>query len=695
MHTSTPPYRIALACTVVSSCLAWLGTLQAAPRCMVPTGEYLPTQPPYTYVLDRRSPYTPDYFDRYRTGSPTLIETGMLTPGHPYFGPMCDLPALRAGRPEKTTEECVRQYRENRARAPEAIRLARAAGAKWVITYICMMTTGGDPEKRTGFWRFYDNWDAFKPFHIPDRPPSDPENWQQRKVDGTPYIAYRRAHPPYRPMFRWTNCVNNPNWLVYQRWVTEEAARVGADGFFVDNAGTLRCYCRCCQTRFGEWLRSRYTAGELRELFDDDLSMSRGRDRDSDLRRAEVELFRQESIHRFLGKVREWGAAIRGRFFVFPNGLHRRGYHIATRFRDCDLAMHENSSREYGGNAGVLRKHVIAGLHVKHLNDHLLAFKYAAGTGARCRSNMFSYPGHPKTDLANLGANANAYALGLAGPAAFGGGGCYAPTRNHAWLGQVRATYNRFFRDNVALYDGKYPFGQVGLIGFVLPNYFGDRSAYRGVAQSLHVLMGRQILVDIIPERVFKPEWIARWPVLVVPRCAFISDSQLSALLDYAKQGGKLVLLGKNVGTRDQLGRERAPEQLRPLAQAATAAFETDLAEGLGRDGIFAHLPLCRHEEARLVRFAAYVDRVRNPTELVLHCVNMDVDLGTAHNRVGVVNGLELNVPLPAGTRAASGVYKAPGQTDTPVEVRNEAGRVRLTIPRLTVYGIVRLPLAN
>ena len=28
----------------------------AAPECMLPTGEYLPTQVPYTYVLDRRSP---------------------------------------------------------------------------------------------------------------------------------------------------------------------------------------------------------------------------------------------------------------------------------------------------------------------------------------------------------------------------------------------------------------------------------------------------------------------------------------------------------------------------------------------------------------------------------------------------------------------------------------------------------------
>jgi len=686
---------LAAAAMVCLPVLLGFGSAAAAPECMVPTGPYAPTRPPYTYALDRRSPYGADYFEAYRQGCPRLLETGILTPGHPYFGPMCDLAALREGRPEPSVQEFVEKYRRNRSCAPEAIREARAAGARWVITYICMMTTGGDPAKRTGFWRFYDNWAAFEEFSLPDKPRDDPETWQQRQPDGSPVIAYRRAHPPYRPMFRWTNCINNPNWRTYQRWVTEEAARVGVDGFFVDNAGTLRCCCKHCQAKFGEWLRARYTAPELTELFGGYFIMSPEAEQNSDLRQAEVELFRQESIHNFLADVRKWGSAIRGSFFVFPNGLHRRGYHIATRFRDCDLGMYENSTDDRGGNPGVVRAHVIAGLHVKHVNEHLLAFKYAAGVGARCRANMFSYPGHPKADLANLGANANAYALGIAEPAAFGAGGCYAPTRSQPWFGPVRETYDAFFEANVELYAGKYPFGQVGVVGFVLPNYFGDRMTYGGTGQALRLLMGARILADVITERVFTPEWIARWPALVLPYCPLVSDRQIEALAGYARAGGRLVLLGKDVAKRDRFGRERNVERRQELLTAATGSYETDLSEALEPGGPLAGLSLCPDPASRLVRFGAYVDNPEKPTELILHCVNYDVDLGVGRGRVGVVSDLALAVPLPPGARAASAVLKAPGQADLELTVANADGRALLTLPRLRVYGVVRLALTG
>ena len=669
------------------------GPLAAAPDCMVSTGAYHPTRVPYTYVLDRRNPYGDDYLDRYQVGMPGVIETGMLTPGHPYFGPVCDLAALRAGRAEPSIEESVRKYRKNAERAEKFVRKARASGARHVLTYICMNTTGGDPEKRTGFWRFYDNWDAFREFSIPPRPREDPETWQQRKADGAPVIAYSRAHPPYRPMFRWTNCINNPAWQTYQRWLTEEAARNGVDGFFVDNAGTLKCYCKHCRAKFAKRLKSRYTSREIEDLFGGDLSMTTGGANGTGLRKAEVQLFWQESIHDFLGKVKKWGSDIHGSFFVFPNGLHRRGYHIATRFRDCDVAMHENSSGDFGGNPGLVNLHIIAGLRVKNVNDHLLAFKYASGTGAHCRANMYSYPGYPKRDLAKLGANANVYALGVAEAAAFGGGGCYAPTGNHAWLAPVREKLNRFFEANAELYRGKYPWGQVGIIGFVLPNYFGDKTTYNGVDQALHLLMSEHILADIIPERVFTPAWIARYAALVVPYCPIMSDRQIQTLARYAKAGGRLILLGKNIAERDQFGREREAENVQRLRTTATAHYEADLSQSLAGNGPLAGVAVCRQPSARLVRMAAYVNDPVRPEELILHCVNYDVDLGTAHNRVGVVHALQLAVPLPPNTRSSSAVFRAPGEAEIQLPVENSGSHARLTVPKLEIYGVIRLAL--
>jgi len=687
------PVHAAEPVLVVVTLALGLTRVQAAPECLVPTGPYQPTQVPYTYVLDRRSPFSDAFVERYRDGMPYLVEAGQLTPGHPYFGPLCDPGALRRGVPEPSLEEFLRRYRENRAKAPDAVAAVRAGGAGQVLTYICMMTTGGDPVKRTGFWRFYDHWDAFAEFHVPPKPDSDPEDWQQRRADGTPVIAYSRDHPPYKPMFRWTNCINHPGWRAYQRWVTEEAARVGVDGFFVDNANTMHCYCRHCQALFAKRLRERYTPAELTDLFGGDLAMAPGGKTEPGLRQAEVQLFWQESIHGLLADVKAWGCAIHGHFVVFPNGLQGMSEQIATRFRDCDLAMHEHSGGELGGNPGLLRRHVIAGIGTREVNDHLYEYKVAAGTGAACRANVLAYSGYPKADPANRGANPAVAALGIAEAAAFGGGGCYAPIDFHPWYPALCATHNRFFAANTALYAGKLPYGQVGILGFVWPGFMGERGATTGTRAALREVLGRHLLADVIPERVFTPAWIARYPVLIVPGIAVLSDAQLQALIDYARQGGRLVLLGETAGRRGAFGRARSAEAVAALEQAASRRCGGDLRDAWAPGGPLAGLELCPAAAAPLVRFAAYTDALERPTEVIVHAVNYDVDLGVARGRVGVVSPLEIAVPLPAGMRAGTAVLSSPEAGAVPLAAATVAGRARLSLPRLGVYGVVRITL--
>ena len=67
-------------------------------------------------------------------------------------------------------------------------------------------------------------------------------------------------------MFRYSNCVNNPGWQTWVQWVVEEAARAGLDGVFVDNGGSLRCYCEYCRAGFDAWLRERYTPADCQLL---------------------------------------------------------------------------------------------------------------------------------------------------------------------------------------------------------------------------------------------------------------------------------------------------------------------------------------------------------------------------------------------------------------------------------------------
>ena len=678
--------------TALLSALLAMGAAAAAPVSPLPTGDYLPSQVPYTYILDRTNVLAPEYPGLLKEGPPVLHEGGDLTAGHPYFGPMCDLAALRAGRPEPDAAEWVARYRARRAAIQGFVKRAHAAGVQQAIAYVCMMTTGGDPRKRTGFWRFYDHWSAFAGFHIPARPAEDPEQWLQRKANGASQHFYAYEHPPYRPMFRYANCVNSPGWRTYMRWLVEEGARAGLDGVFVDNATSQHCYCPHCRDGFARWLRERYTPQELQECLGGDLSLQADLAK-SDLRTAETRLFWAASIREFLGLIRQWGAAIRGSFFVFPNGLHHRAQNIAVLFPDCDLAMDENSSGATGGHPGVARSHVIAGLHITRVNDSMLSYRWAAGAGAHCRTNLMGYPGYPKADPANLGANAGVGALGIAEAAAFGGGGCYLHDGPKAapWLGPVRARYNAFFHSNASLYRGMFPADRVGIAAFALPGFFGDRTTQSGIEQAVYALAERHIPADLIPERVFALEWIRRYPVLLVPQAPILSDAHLRALVEYARAGGTLVLWGEKVASRDALGRERPAGALEPL-RAAAAAWHNGPA--LPDDAPWMRgLAVCAADVAPSARFALWADHPQRPGRLALHCVNYDVSLGTKHDDLGVVHDLTNAIPLPAGTRAATAVLKVPGEKDRRLPVESAGGVARVTLPELGIYAVVRLDL--
>ncbi len=675
---------------LMATAAAW-----AAPECMVPTGEYVPTQLAYTDILDRGDHRNEGYAEALADGPPWLLENGDITPGHPYFGPMCDLAAIRAEKPGPTVDEFVQKYRDQAAWTRQHVIDAKAAGVGLVTAYICMMTVGGDPEARSGFWNFYDNWDAFAEFDIPPKPADDPETWQQRNPDGSPVIAYSRAHAAYKPMFRWTNCINNPGWRAYQQWVTEESARLGLDGFFVDNAGTHHCYCPHCRAKFAEWIKSRYTPAEIDELFDDDLSMGPDWRGGTDLRTAETSLFWQESIHEFLGDVKRWGAAIHGSFFVFPNGLHRRAHYIATRFRDCDLAMDENSTGQFGTHPGMIQGHIIAGMYMTNVNDNILSYKYAVGAGTVCRTNLLCRSGYPNSDYGEFGPNANVGSLGIAESAAFGGGGCYLMRgpRQHEWLNPVRATWNQFLDENRQSLEGKYPYGQVGIIAFVWPNYFNDAKTYTGGQYVLQRLGEQHVLADLITERIFTPEWLARYPAIVVPYVRIMSESQRLALIEYAQAGGKLILLGDEVAALDRFGRERDAAKVQELLDAATAHYQVDFGSALALGGALADLSLCAQSDAPMVRLSAYVNDPQSPTELTLHAVNYAVRLGLDYDEVGSVHGLGLSLPLPAGTSATSAVLKVPGAEDMPLSIVPEGGVAKIAIPQLDIYGLVQITL--
>ncbi len=262
-------------------------------------------------------------------------------------------------------------------------------------------------------------------------------------------------------------------------------------------------------------------------------------------------------------------------------------------------------------------------------------------------------PGYPRSDPDELGANANVGSLGIAESAAFGGGGCYLMRRPLAapWLAPVRATWNAFLADN---------------------RYFNDRATVNGAGYVLQALGESHVLCDLMTERIFTPEWLARYPAIVAPFVRIMSESQRRALIDYAQAGGKLILLGNEVATLDRFGRERAPALIQELLDAATARDPSSIAGALEQGGALADMPLSPADGADLVRLSAYVN---DPN---------------AYDEVESVEGLELSVPLPPDTTATAAVLKVPGADDVDLTMTEDA---KIVVPRLDIYGLVHIAL--
>ncbi len=663
-----------------------------APENMLPTFEYPPTQVPFPPILDYGTTDDPEYLPSLEEGPPYLITHHELTITHPYFGPMCDQARIRANEPEMSAEEAVEAYRQSRDRVEAYIAGTHERGVKVVTSYICLMTTGGHPDLRLGMWRFWDNWDAFSEFNLPPKP-ADPITWQQRKPDGSEHQFYTKEHPPYAPMFRYSNCPNNPDYRVWHQWIVEEAARAGLDGVFVDNGGSLRCYCEHCREGFDAWLRDRYTGAEIAGLFGGDTSMQADLAA-GDLRAAETQLFWQESIHQHLQRIREWGSAIRGSFYIYPNGLHGRAHFMGTRYREADLGMDENSSGAFGGHPGIARRHVVAGLYMRNLNSTMFSFRWAPAIGSTCRVSMMPYAGYPVSDQANLGGNANTGYLGLAEAAAFGGGGTYLMYRplTNAWMAPVREEMNAFFERNADLYADRYPWGQVAIFAPALPSYFNDRGSEETARAALDLLSARGLLVDLLSENTLSQEALSRYELVVLPRVRILSESQMAAFVGYANAGGRLVIIGEDTAERDHLGRDRAEIARAPLLQCAEAVLPGALTQ-LEQGGTALPTPLRDDTAGDLLRFAAYVDDWSEPRELTVHAVNYDVDIGTINDRVGAHEDLRLTIPLPDGTRATSATLHAPGADDLALPITAQADAIQVTLPRFDIYAFVEVDL--
>ena len=647
---------------------------------------------PYTYVLDGGPGRLSDeaFVRQVALGPPLLQHMQSGSCVHSYWADFDARARARARAEGKVVPapNYKRVYTERMARYQKMIAAMRKAGCQTIVSYVCIMTIGGDPEKRTGYWEFYDHWDDLRGLGIGPKPPADPEEWGQRKADGRPHHFYTKEHPPYRPMYRYSQCLNNPYWQQYMKWVVRMNARCGYDGNFVDNANSHRCHCAICQKLFREYLSRKYSTEEMRELFGAEVKLTESQDT---LAGVETWRFWADTCKRFLAIIRKAGAAERGSWFVYPNGLRGRARSAVTTFHDCDLAMDEYSVGEFGSHPGTVFDEVIAGISIRHINDNIFCHRHTYAANGRVRAALLTRAGYPGTHPAFM-MNPDVAALGLAEAAAFSGGGAFLhrpATKRYAYLAEVRNRYNRFFLSHRRLYEGYVPYGQIALAAFAEQQFYKDRQHIALAKLLLRSLMREHLLVDVFTERKWAMELLKHYRGLIIPEIRYMSDDEVRTALAFAEHGC-LMTMG-DAAQRDLQMRERSRDMFARFRVPAQAAPVVKRVKEEGRAGPVIEA----RPDTAYVMLAAYADRRDGPTRLTLHLVDYSPRLGADANAAEAVRNVRVTLPLPARAHARSVIFASPEGEDTTLPVETGNGAARFVIPSMRIYGVCLIELGK
>lgn len=645
-------------------------------------------RPPLLYVIDYSANHmdNPNYLARLAEAPPHFLHVGKDTPMSHNWGPIAGWGGENVYTGGGEREAYLRRLSAQEAlERLETIRRftegVHAAGVDKVMPYVCGMTIGGDPQARSGFWEFYDHWDEYAALGIGPRPDTDPEQWLQRRPDGSPLFIYEHTTGTYAPAFRWAVCMNNPGWRQWMAQCIGLVAQVGYDGVFVDNA-FCRCYCEHCREGFAAYAGQRGFA---------DAQMVT--QEEGGLNWLLTQEFWIESIARWLTDMRQAGRAFNGDFAIFPNFGTLPGY---TRFADaCDYQMGEGAffgfSRGGFGTIwfhpapGETRRRVVEDIELSTYASNAWEFRYTAAAGGR--------PGYVALTHGISGGQ-NSDELKFAEAAAFGSGAaCFGRGGTSTAL---LARWREFLSRHGGLYTGVRPHARVGLLFMPRQAFYENLAHCTAVRRVAGILDAAGIVYRMVTEEEFNSGQYADVEILIMPQADYLSSAGLEGLLGFA-QNKKVIIVeampahderfGALPDDRLQLLRLRTtltPLHDQALLAALAADGGADLAVAAPQEGINPH-PL---------RFEVRRDDAAR--RLVVHCVNYRVPVTEAMGQVVPAREVKLTIPLPDGWEVADAAVFSPEMPDftaplATVTVDGPPRTVQFTLDSLNIYSIVEL----
>ena len=536
-------------------------------------------------------------------------------------------------------------------------------------------------------------------------------------------------------------CLNNPEYVAYVDEYIRHIIDGGVDGIHFDEADSRwfnhqpgEGYCDHCEAGLREWLRGRYTPGQLRAQFGiEDLDRFHYRaylaERDLADRpgespvAAEWWLFQltscREKWQRWVRLSQEYAQERRGARLINtanvydPLKLPERGLESP----DLEYIMLGTCLEiEYRQAGELVRAYRLPPEH-----SYVPMYRMATAQTPSIPVTMFidwpsgarymkEQPVQVQKDIVRwCFAEAYASQVFFSGP---------FKSCSNLWTGPVDTLvqYGQFLRANERLFRDVGPVPQVAVLYSYLSSlwdYFpyafararggaSHNRQYYGVGEALvganvqfqTVFAGDgQILPDDLT-----PEQLRRFAVLVVPWCYSLSDRQLSLLKEYAQAGGKLVVVGE-VGTVDEQRNSRvgAAEELRGAGAALLGALDFEsylgshdqataraLVDALPRAAVEVSAP----------RVSGILARSVDGCHLYCHLINRDWE---ASRSFAEKADIALRIAPPEGIRPGgrTAIWLSPDErrsASLPLQVGS--GAIELTVPHLEVWGIAVIDLA-
>ena len=380
-------------------------------------------------------------------------------------------------------------------------------------------------------------------------------------------------------------------------------------------------------------------------------------------------------------------------FIVFPNG--GSPMFIARGLMDTDFVMFEKSHGEYGTHPGLVLSPVIEGVTLRAYNDNIFEHKFVQCLRRRVRPIILSRAGYPRRPPWRM-LNANTARLGMAECGAFSGGGGFLLRPKFGVYHDAMNAYRRFFETHPSLYAGLDSHADVAVLACPEQGVLHNAAHKASVQALTRELAKAHVLFDYVSEPSLTEATLRRYKAVVATELRVVSDPQLLAITRYVEKGGRLVVVGSFATLDDALADRKHVAADGAQGRGAVRRCPTVQAVPGVLGAAMSALACPNKQLGPHVKVNAFRTLGNEPGRLVVHVVNYNVPLGVNAKPPTTIDGIELSVPLPKGTRASSARVFAPDAAEAvPVAVATREGKARLGLPTLHIYRVVELTLAQ